>query len=250
MQENAETTQEMNTLPSLKQIDACFFCNSSSIWYSNRQEKWICYTCKNKFEKPLTRPIYRVGKIKRKTKSMSMITRQQLLYLIENISDGNNILRDRALVSFIYLTGARISEIVGRFRKYQLEEIKSSGFNNLLVQNLPVLKSREPRFRNVPIDMTNEAPFIKYIKEYFDTIGDGEIAFPISRFRAYKIIKKNTGLFCHYFRHLRITHLVTQNNFSSSDLVQFTGWADSRPSNFYAHLSWQDLAMKMKNRVS
>ena len=49
----------------------------------------------------------------------------------------------------------------------------------------------------------------------------------------------------HYFRHCRLTHMVTRFNYDSHQLVKYAGWTDERPAKHYVHLRTEDLELKM-----
>lgn len=194
-------------------------------------------------------------------------TPQLLLYTIQQLSNQ----RDAALVAFIYLTGCRISEILGKKKVIPIyegkgkERLKVSAkeviilplkyedvvqFNEeiILIQNIPCLKYRNtvPR-RNTPLKLNSadDKPFIDIFMSYYRTLQPGATLFDMSRQRAWQIVNKKLGVFTHYLIHERCTELVTKRGLTDLYLKQLRGWKDTRPAGIYAHLNWQDLAEKL-----
>ena len=208
---------------------------------------------------------------KRRADTLSILNRPQLLNKIKNIDNP----RDQALVAFIYLTGARISEIVGQEKKV-MKFYKGKGKDRVLIrteevkipplykENIEVLKEKDmllvhqvvclkrktsvPR-RTIPIIISTERDFLIYFIDYFNTIRPGEPLFPITRQRAWQIVNKELELYNHFLIHERVTHLVTNFNFSDNHLMKFRGWSNTQPAATYTHLSYLDVANKMKGGV-
>lgn len=195
------------------------------------------------------------------------VTRQSLLYKIRQMSS----LRNRALASFIYLTGCRISEIVGKEKGIPIyetnaitgknekigdkkikilpltkESIEFMTENIILVQNVASLKWRDkvPR-RNIPMKVSSDGEFISIFMNYYMDLKPGEPLFKMTRQRAWQIINDELGLFTHYLIHQRCTDLVTRKNISDLYLKKLRGWKDTRPAEVYTHLQWEDLAEKL-----
>jgi len=186
--------------------------------------------------------------MKRKVVDGDIIPRAQLLFLIKNY-DGYKNIRDRALVAFLYLTGARISEVVRQIKKYQLEIKDLDGTQYLVIANVNCLKRKEGNEakRNIPINIDKEMSFLKYIFEWVDELAEEECIFPISRQTAHNIlIRMDENMWPHLMRHLRLTHLTTDYGFSAGELKNLTGWSNTSPADSYIHLNWMDIARKMK----
>ena len=158
--------------------------------------------------------------------------------------------RDRALIAGLFLTGARISEFL-RLRKSDLSVEELHGRKYLVVR-LETLKNREVPYRNVPIPMSEPLlrPFLLYLRE----VGRGERLFPITRQRAWQILKEaasKAGLdpkrvWCHVMRHSRLTELGSY--LGLVELTQFAGWSlpkDFGEARVYVHMAWRSYAPKM-----
>ena len=179
--------------------------------------------------------------IKRKPEKIRRPTIKQFRDLVGSVTS----LKDRAFICFLYLTGARISEIVKQIRRYQIEFTQIEGKKFIMVHNVITLKRRKEIYRDIPIPVNDfEEAFLNPLIDYLNTIPSDQFIFNFSRSRGWKIVKDKTYLFPHYFRHLRLTHLVTEYNFSERDLTFFTGWADGRQATTYTHLNLRDLARK------
>jgi len=204
---------------------------------------------------------------KRKSEEMNVLNRPQLLMKINDMLNDRN----KALASFIYLTGARISEILGT--KKTIKHYKGKGKDRILEreetiiidplkkENIEIIPDKDillvhqvsclkhkysvPR-RTIPIVISKEKEFVDIFLHYFNGVGVGKPLFNISRQRAWQIINKELRLYNHFLIHERSTHLVTHHNFTDLHLKEFRGWSDSRPASIYTHLSWQDLANKMR----
>lgn len=154
-------------------------------------------------------------------------------------------IRARALVSFLYVTGARVSEIVKVVKKGQVELNNIDGVAFLIVNDVPTEKRRINLLRNIPIHVENEKPFVDVILKYTDLLSDGDILFNINRSRAFQIIQKVTGKGPHFLRHSRLTNLSTDHDFDTFDLQRLTGWASPRTAESYIHKDVSDIARKM-----
>ena len=204
---------------------------------------------------------------KRKFDQMHKMTKPELYNKIAAMPNQ----RDRALAAFIYLTGMRISELLGTMKVIKtfegkgenrtlisqqkviiqpllqdnIEIIKAEDL--ILVHQVPCLKHRKniPR-RNIPIIISKEYDFAKLFADYYYTILPGHPLFTIKRKRVWQILSKELGIYAHYLIHERCTDLVTYKNFTDSDLKQFRGWSSTAPASIYTHLNYQDIARKMR----
>lgn len=209
-------------------------------------------------------------KIKEKEQDLPILARYELLERIDMLYN----LRDKALVCFLYLTAARVEEVVryvvtrnpGRtiqkskksaerisapiietrtrglpIKKKQIEEYE----NRFIVRGVRSLKRRREYNRDIPImDVPEDKQFIDTLCDYLNTIDEDTPLFDITRQRAYQILA-SVELYPHYLRHIRITHMVRELGLSGADLKQFNGWASSRMADNYTHLNLTDLINKM-----
>jgi len=230
----------------------CPSCNSSSIRFNKKLDKYICYSCKKSFVKP-SEKLYKSGySKKRKPTDMVFISKEDLLGKIYYLGT-----RDRALVSVLYLTGARVSEIVNRLTLKQIEPSVEKKIDNeikhfIYFRNLFTLKkkSKDNSYRDIPVCIETDGEMVKYIDEYLDLMianfGDDpdEILFKISRQRAFIIIKNKLGIYPHFLRTLRFTHLA-QSGLDPYDLKKLANWSSIKPSEFYVHKELKDIEKKI-----
>lgn len=185
--------------------------------------------------------------VRKNPDDLKMLNRLELLKLIQNIDDP----RDKALACFIYLTGGRASEAVG-IKVEQLKKEDRHGKEFLTVYNMRVLKRRGKKeyFRTVPINVEKEIEFVRPILAWLQA-NTSEYLFPsirgnhINRKQAWHILDKKLGLFTHFMRHLRCTHLVQYYNFNGYELQQFIGWRKVESSDPYVKLAAEDVIKKM-----
>lgn len=218
---------------------------------------------------------------RRKVEAEELIPAPKLLYIIDT---KLNNLRDKALASFLYMSGCRISEILGTtktikhyikekgkfildlegMRAYNPEENTITKVKPLtkesieikpeialmLIHDVPCLKRREdiPK-RYIPVYIPKVRAFFEIFMQYYKTLQPGQPLFSITRQRAWQIMKSKLGLFNHFFIHNRTTHLVVHDGFSDQDLKQYRGWSSTLPATSYVHMRWQDLARKMGANV-
>lgn len=166
------------------------------------------------------------------------------------LSRGEIDIRVKALISFLYLTGCRVSEGL-EVRKSQLQKERRGNTDFLMIYDVSVRKRRGIVKNTKPINIEKEKYFLNKINNYiyshheeylFPSIRGGHIKPRWAR----RLIYKQTGLFPHYFRHLRNTHLITNYGFNSWQLRQFNKWASPNTAEHYVHLTSADVVDKMK----
>lgn len=187
--------------------------------------------------------------IKEKHKEIPALDRYELLSRMRQAGSHRN----KALIALLYITGARVEEVV----KYNVKgELKGRPIlkkqieiqeEQMVVRGVRCLKTKNDlKRRSIPVVFKQvEQPFINVFLGYIKDIDDDSPLFNITRQRAYQILSR-VGLFCHWLRHSRITHLVVDYGFSESQLVKFTGWSDGRVAVQYTHLNVTDLIDQMK----
>jgi integrase len=191
------------------------------------------------------------------------LSRGEILEMINKIPEDIGRLKGRglkyrALISFLYLTGARVSEIVGRkktkikingieedvipvtpLKKSQIELIKR--INNqdqeeisFYIHNLITLKRRKFKARDILLRDKFEHEFLKHFYLYFKTLpNEDSIIFQMSRKQARDIVYKYTGKSPHYFRHYRNYDLLRYYKFDGFMLRAWNNWSSSRSADVY-----------------
>ena len=162
-----------------------------------------------------------IGK-KRRIDSVDIIPRPELLAMINGINSSTKV-RDKALVAFIYMSGCRISEILGTMKcsnkytesdiqnkvpykertpikseQYKVVPIKKKDVevdfaNDIIrVYNVICLKRKfENHKRTIPIIISQEKPFVDLFLKHLDKLNDDAPLFKINRQRAWQIINRN-----------------------------------------------------------
>jgi len=165
---------------------------------------------------------------------------KEVLKLAESILD----VRTRALFSLLYLTAGRISEVLD----ITIEDIIPTTKKDRPVWeiNLINLKNKNRKMKKILVTLDREENIIlaRYVNEYVKTL-TGKKLFTFSKQRAWQLLDKHTGFNCHFIRHIRLTHLVTEYNFTDRLLVLYAGWEDSKPGKHYINLRTDDLLDKL-----
>jgi len=151
----------------------------------------------------------------------------------------------RALFILAYLTAGRIREVLSLTREqFKIEKI---GVRKVLtIRHMLNEKNRKRHTKTFHIPIDKERALVNPILSYLNTKERKERIFPFkTRQRAWQILKQY-GIFPHYLRHIRLTHLVTIYGFTDQVLVRFAGWTDSQPAQYYIELKAEDILDKMK----
>jgi len=147
----------------------------------------------------------------------------------------------------LYYTGARAGELI----KIQTQHLTLDG--DFLNIKLSTEKNKHSPVRYVPINLKRE-PEASEIFTLTPNPNDSCFLPPnpnittnsFLRYMRKEFNKVWTGIAPHYFRHCRLTHMVTEFDFNDQELVKYAGWVDSKPAKWYMSLKVTDLQKKMK----
>jgi hypothetical protein len=160
--------------------------------------------------------------------------------------------QNKSLISLLYLSARRISEIVGRkYKGFIYEGVKLKDFRedtlesrDVLIMNCLILKkwhrkTDEPKIirKDVIMDM-GDAPFIEHILTWREHQQEAakEKFMPITRSRAYQILQQIDQRIVgpHWFRHMRLSHLAeTLSPYQLNERIGF--WESIDPAVAYVH---------------
>ncbi len=240
------TSQTNNTEKRIQpnQIPSCPACGSSHI---NLREKtsqdYICYKCKTTFKKPIQRTMERKNphpwRKAEQIKEEEIPTIQQIKELCLSQPDE----RTRALFAMTYITAGRISEIL-EIKKSDMKPEQVDGRKVLLIR-MPNRKSRKYKHKEIGIPIDTHNDFIRIIGTYTNQLQPEETLFPISKTRAYKILKDHYNINPHYLRHVRVTHFIRDYELDPYSIQAITGWSNLLPLESYKHLKWKDATRKL-----
>jgi len=181
-----------------------------------------------------------------------VLSRNEILAMIKNIPDKMGGFQNKgkmykAMISLLYMTGARINELL-TLKKSQFEftEDQETGMKYLVINNIPTLKRKVKFPRSQFMRKDIEGNFIDFVKVWMNELtSDDALLFPIKDSRAWQIVFKYTGMFPHYFRHVRNIDLVRLYGFNSFWLQRWNGWSKLQSSESYVNLVGEDLKNKI-----
>jgi integrase len=185
--------------------------------------------------------------------------------------------RTRALYCLLYLTGARICELV-RKKGYDLIPEEDNKVTKIFkyhkianeTKDLPSIKKkqltfqamgkdkrevmeiiirnekhREKKSKSIPIPLDNPeySCLIEMIKEYTNPLDMEAELFPFNYQFAYRVLKPYFNP--HWFRHIRSTHLSLNNNLPGPVLRKYMGWTDDRPAAKYLEINTMDILERL-----
>ena len=218
--------------------------------------------------KPIPSPV-RLGRagggVRRSMQGTAPVSRDYIRMLVDKVDSieyGYAIMgglspqeqkqRNKSLISLLYLSARRISEIVGRrYKGFTHEGVKTKDFREdtlegreVLVMNCRILKkwrrlTDEPRItkRDVIMDIEDH-PFIDQVLiwlEHQQKTG-AEKFMPLNRSRAYQILQQLDSRIVgpHWFRHMRLSHLAeTLSPYQLNERIGF--WENIDPAVTYVH---------------
>ena len=165
--------------------------------------------------------------------------------------------RDRALISALFETGGRVSEVL---------KLKKDNFvvqePYVVVKAMPVIKryrkieeyidkdgrkrwktENKKATRTFPIHL--KEPLCPLLLEHIEKT-EANMLFDIGRFQVYRIIRDlDDNIFPHWFRAQRASQLALEYGFDIHDLIDFFNWKYIQTAAHYSHMGWKGLANKM-----
>jgi integrase len=126
------------------------------------------------------------------------------------VQDPRYQIRDRALVSTLYLGALRVSEALRlRKRQFSFDDADKVVVKSVLVSKRQYAKSKS-NLRSVWLPKSGErARFTGLVMDWLELVPEGENdrLFPFGRTRAWQIVEAMTGKWNHYFRALGEAYL-------------------------------------------
>lgn len=180
-----------------------------------------------------------------------IMSRDRLKEEVKDLMRGENKreIRGAGLIATLYMTAARISELVmGKLKPEHLEVNQIDG-NRFLIFKIQTLKNPSHPLRKIPVHIEKNRAFVDALKKQMKsnpTKPSGPI-FPFTRQHGYDLTKEYLGVNPHQLRHYRITHLASKG-FSDQQLKKIAGWSDTRPSSVYSHIKWKGNAKLMAEK--
>lgn len=164
--------------------------------------------------------------------------------------------RDRALMSLLFLTAGRISEVLS-LRKEQFDFEADRNFvvirNMILVKRLKTRKGKSVKHRTAPIRDEVPLPLRGPLSGFTDLVQDylglleqpKEKLFKFERHRAWQIIKYVTGQWCHWFRSQAESFYGRYVFNTPFALRDFVGVSDIESLGPYVKTRWRDYKDKL-----
>jgi len=157
-------------------------------------------------------------------------------------------LRNKALISLLYLSARRISEVVGLrrggetiYKGVRLSDIDLDGEldsgEKVINITFQIIKKKKPKVIEFPLDYEDE-PFITHILSWINhqkKAGEDKL-FPLTQARSYQILQNLDPRIVgnHWFRHQRLSHLArTLNPYQLRERVGH--WESIEPAVAYVH---------------
>ena len=177
---------------------------------------------------------------------------ERLVELIKGIKKE----RTRALVSILYLTGARINEIAHSLCLQDVEHLsnyihpRTGEKRDIWLIRLKNLKNRKTITKTIPLHMHIwiDKDLFPLFYEYAIKCKNPQIPiFKIGDRRCEKIIE-DIGIpeicYPHILRHYRVTHWASSlcpYHYNPQQIQKMAGWSNLLPFAVYAHLIFEDL---------
>jgi integrase len=172
----------------------------------------------------------------------------------------------KSLIFGLYLTGARISELLG-LRSKDFSDYGDTAVNRQITVTLKTEKKRKGiplRTLAIRSNHPTELAMLNHLlahKATFDQLGKEKL-YEIGRTVAWRNLQKLSfttdlitfepkisiledqpqHLYPHFLRHCRATHLVTTYNINPFELQRYMGWTTLAPAIIYVNLDWRNTA--------
>lgn len=170
------------------------------------------------------------------------------------------IKRDKALMSLLFLTAGRISEVLS-LNKEQFDFQADKNFiiirNMILVKRLKTRKGKPVKHRTAPI--RDEVPlalkgplskFTRLVQDYLNLIEEPkEKLFKFKRHRAWQIVNNVTGQWCHWFRSQSESYYGKYVFNTPFALRDFVGVSDIESLGPYVKTQWRDYQGKLLGKT-
>jgi hypothetical protein len=189
----------------------------------------------------------------RELQKESIPTINDIILIAQNISNS----RTRALFIITYWTAGRICEVVRYKRTIKGELIQRDSIKKkdiiitarndrpLILINMANQKNKKRVTKEIPIalDRKDNQILWYYFKPYYESLNLEDEMFPFGYMTAYKSLKEFYPP--HFIRHIRLTHLSVNYDFTEQLLKRYAGWTDTRPSSHYVEMKWSDFLQKL-----
>lgn len=237
-----------------KYVEVCPQCDKHHI-RKKKEGQWRCFTC-HKNITTVTSRISRAKGIHTHDPELSAINAQDYLEKVKKVKNPMHA----GLLSSWFLIGRRTTEMLS-LKKKQIGMDSTKQTPVLKFSDVIILKKKSgfktkneklqhPR-NSVPVHITQsiEKELAQILFNYVNTISDEEeLLFPITRQRAWQIVKQHLGqeYYPHWIRHSRVTDTILRKKWREPIAVKFFAWTDSRQLGTYAEIKYDDLAESTK----
>lgn len=167
----------------------------------------------------------------------------------------------RSLAAFLYLTGNRVSEVIGipaadnpdrdleswvnrPLRKYDVEVTPNWTMMRVKARTLK-RKGRPTHTYVCRVDLEEEKRYFRLVYYYLISKQDEEYLWNFSRYRAWKEINRATGLPPHKLRGLRATRDAVVFELDAIDLKNKFNWSNPAMAFHYASKSSHNIEEKL-----